>query len=50
MNRDEVVTGRTLACEAQDTAPRRSGRPPLTDRAALLGAARTLGFAGLTVG
>lgn len=30
--------------------PRRTGRPPLTDRAALLAAAREIGFADLTVG
>lgn len=30
--------------------PRRTGRPPLTDRTALLGAAREIGFPGLTVG
>lgn len=30
--------------------PRRSGRPPLTDRAGLLAAARAIGFADLTVG
>ncbi|TCK21269.1 TetR/AcrR family transcriptional regulator [Pseudonocardia endophytica] len=29
---------------------RRTGRPPLTDRTALLGAAREIGFPGLTVG
>ncbi|RZT88757.1 TetR family transcriptional regulator [Pseudonocardia sediminis] len=30
--------------------PRRTGRPPLTDRTALLAAAREIGFADLTVG
>lgn len=35
---------------AQEHAARRSGRPPLTDRPAILAAARSHGFAGLTVG
>ncbi|MBW0102752.1 TetR/AcrR family transcriptional regulator [Pseudonocardia sp. KRD291] len=33
-----------------DVRPRRTGRPPLTDRATLLAAAREIGFADLTVG
>lgn len=35
---------------SNETAARRIGRPPLTDRPALLAAAREIGFAGLTVG
>ena len=33
-----------------EVRPGRIGRPPLTDRASILSAARRLGFAGLTVG
>ena len=39
-----------MANVTEEQLVRRVGRPPLTDRAALLAAARELGFAGLTVG
>lgn len=36
--------------ETESRPARRTGRPPLTDRATLLAAARELGFSDLTVG
>lgn len=39
-----------MANVSNEQLARRIGRPPLTDRAALLAAARGIGFAGLTVG
>lgn len=39
-----------MAVVSHDTVAKRLGRPPLTDRHALLAAARDIGFEGLTVG
>ncbi|TCK26870.1 TetR family transcriptional regulator [Pseudonocardia endophytica] len=44
------MRARTVAGVSHETIAKRLGRPPLTDRHALLAAARDIGFEGLTVG